>query len=558
MGCAMSFKSDSVQERDVHFDRHQFIHSNRGQVDDMYDFSQGSLLGRGCSASVYKVRDRITNRLRAIKSISKSRRKCQSRLYREIDIMKEADHPHIVKLYETFEDAQNVYLVMELCDGGDLFSRVTTGNAFTEGLAATIMKQIFGGIFYMHTKGIVHRDLKPCNFLFSERRCDITTNCLKIIDFGLSAKYAEGELLTSRAGTPFYVAPEVIQGRYDSKCDIWSAGVILYILLCGYPPFRSSMDEQEEIFILIQSGRYEFREADWAHISLDAKDLVQRMLSIDPQKRFTAEDCLQHVWIQQLAPHAAKQPLQSAVMEKMSYFASLNKLKKVALHAVAHTLDENQISALRKVFIRLDTNGDGLLSATELEDALMESDGAAFFCPELTKVFRRVDCNKNGVIDYTEFLAATLEIQRFAVQDTLWSAFRVFDKDGSGFISRDELESFLCTRAVEETLEADTIDEIFAEYDTNRDGVIDFQEFLVMMDFLVHPKPPNADRRRKWGRSNTMLQRPVVDDGFTRRSASMPAPGFADSSAVYIEIGTHGEVLGVHPINIEDSCLVST
>ena len=171
--------------------------------------------------------------------------------------MRTLDHPNVIKLYELFEDARNVYLVMELCTGGELFDKIINKGHFTEKEAAFIFQQIISAIFYCHKNFIVHRDLKPENFLFQNPDFRST---LKIIDFGLSKIWAKGEdqkSFRTRAGTPYYIAPEVLAGDYDESCDIWSSGCILYILLCGYPPFYGSSDAQ--ILERVKKGAYSFR-----------------------------------------------------------------------------------------------------------------------------------------------------------------------------------------------------------------------------------------------------------------------------------------------------------
>merc|ERR1719334_1449185 len=151
------------------------------------------------------------------------------------------DHPNIIKLFETFEDHRNIYLVMELCSGGELFDRIIATGHFSEKEAAVLMQQIIRAVYYMHENSICHRDLKPENFLFMTKD-PIESNYLKIIDFGLSCKFSPDKVMETKAGTPYYVAPQVLSGKYDHQSDIWSCGVIMYVLLCGYPPFFGDTD----------------------------------------------------------------------------------------------------------------------------------------------------------------------------------------------------------------------------------------------------------------------------------------------------------------------------
>ncbi|EER07958.1 calcium-dependent protein kinase, putative, partial [Perkinsus marinus ATCC 50983] len=173
---------------------------------------------------------------------------------------------------------------MELCTGGELFDRIIEVGHFTEVQAAIIMQQILRAIYYMHENHIMHRDLKPENFLFSTKE-PLEKSCLKIIDFGLSTKFGKDDIMTTKAGTPYYVAPQVLAGKYDESCDLWSCGVIMYILLCGYPPFYGETDA--DVLTKVRLGNYTFNASDWKGISEDAKDLIRKLLKINPRDRYT-------------------------------------------------------------------------------------------------------------------------------------------------------------------------------------------------------------------------------------------------------------------------------
>lgn len=213
----------------------QFIIDNTGKLQDFYDLEKKNL-GEGSYGAVYKGINKSTGQPRAVKSICKDQMKNLERFKSEINIMKMMDHPNIIKLYESFEDKKNIYLVMELCNGGELFDRIIDAGHFKEVQAAIIMQQIIRAIYYMHDNHVCHRDLKPENFIFNTKD-PIEKALLKIIDFGLSCTFTDGQVLSTKAGTPYYVAPQVLAGKYDQLSDLWSCGVIMYVLLCGYPPF---------------------------------------------------------------------------------------------------------------------------------------------------------------------------------------------------------------------------------------------------------------------------------------------------------------------------------
>lgn len=187
----------------------------------------------------------------------------------EVEIMKQIDHPHIVKIYEYFETEHHIFIVMELLEGGELFERIQNEKTFDEKAAKKIIKEILEAINYLHIKNIVHRDIKPENILFSKN------GVLKIADFGTSKFFIKSKMKNTH-GTPYYIAPEVLDGNYNEKCDVWSVGVILYILLSGYPPFYGNSDE--EIMGRVTKGKYDFKWKTFDNVSSNAKNLIKKML----------------------------------------------------------------------------------------------------------------------------------------------------------------------------------------------------------------------------------------------------------------------------------------
>jgi len=270
----------------------------------------------------------------------------------------------------------------------------------------------------------------------------------------------------------------VLAGKYDQSADLWSCGVIMYVLLCGYPPFYGETDA--DVLTKVRLGNFTFNAADWKNVSEDAKNLIRMLLKMNPRDRFTAEQAMNHVWIKNKAPKAQAVPLQASLVDNLKGFRSTNKLKKAALHVIAGQLDESQIKNLRSVFLQLDDNGDGLLSVQEMREGLTKA-GLKDIPPDLQQIMEQVDSDGSGVIDYTEFLAATLDKKAYIQEDVCWSAFRVFDRNGDGKISIGELEACLASGNVEEAMGANAVKELMKEVDTNGDGEIDFQEFMQMM-----------------------------------------------------------------------------
>uniref|UniRef100_A0A7S2HL28 Calcium-dependent protein kinase 1 n=1 Tax=Zooxanthella nutricula TaxID=1333877 RepID=A0A7S2HL28_9DINO len=457
----------------------KFILSNQGKITDAYTMDEKKL-GEGTFGSVAKGVHRVTKTVRAIKTISKANMKNIEKFRREIEIMKLMDHPNIVKLFETMEDSRNIYLAMELCTGGELFDRIIEAGTLSERDAAVVVQQILRAINYMHDKQVAHRDLKPENFLFLTKD-DLDKSVLKIIDFGLSCFFKPGQAMSTRAGTPYYVAPQVLAGRYDQSCDLWSVGVIMYILLCGYPPFHGRNDQ--EVLAKVRRGRYAFDEKEWGRVSSDAKHLIQMLLHQNPRERFSAQQGLNHRWIRHTAPKASATALTSnpALVDNLRGFRTQNKLKKAALQIIASQLDDSQLRGLRDAFTALDSNGDGLLTVAELKTGLDKA-GFRKTNSDLEEMCDGIDTDGSGVIDYTEFIAAALDKRSYLSEKACWTAFKVFDLDGDGKISVEELRTLLEDESHTESMGAERAAELLRDVDRNGDGQIDFQEFMAMMN----------------------------------------------------------------------------
>lgn len=467
--------------------RHNFVTFSAGKIDEFYDMKQEDELGEGGYGSVRKGVCKALNAERAIKSIPKKSLPDRARFDREIEIMRVLDHPNIIKLFEVFEDAKYFYMVMELCTGGELLDCIIVNpSGFSEKVAARVVREIFRAVHYMHTVNIAHRDLKPQNFLLVDKS-GLENSALKLIDFGISRQCKPGDVMTTKACTLAYVAPEVIAGEYSLTCDVWSLGVIIFLILSGSPVFSGP---NREIYDAIKSCKYSFDAPVWANISEDAKDLISNLLVLDPQKRYTAEQALHHPWIDKLAPKGKDENLLAAGIHNWKSFQAANKLKKATLTVIAQQLGENKISNLKEMFDALDTDDDGAVTMEEMQEAIKKL-GLSEMSEHLAHIMENVDSKGNGVIDYTEFVAASLDKKLYLEEDVCWAAFRVFDIQGNGRLTRDELAKMLgggnsdkkFEHVWEDVMHVDRkeIEKILMEHDADGDGAIDFDEFMVMM-----------------------------------------------------------------------------
>ncbi|PFH35211.1 calcium-dependent protein kinase CDPK2 [Besnoitia besnoiti] len=454
----------------VSFKRSAFILANTRPITAYYTISK--TIGRGTWGEVKLVIDNETGARRAAKKIPKCYVEDADRFRQEIEIMKSLDHPNIVRLYETFEDVTDFYLVMEYCTGGELFDRLVHQGVFTEALACRIMRQILAAVAYCHAHRVAHRDLKPENFLFLH---DNPESPIKLIDFGLAARFRPGQPMRTRAGTPYYVSPQVLEGRYGPECDVWSAGVMMYILLCGYPPFNAPSDRG--IMNKVRAGHYTFPDSEWNRVSLQAKDLISRLLDRHPRTRISADQALRHPWFVMHAPGDHFEPLGLDILSKFRRFQGLSRLKKLALTVIAQHLEDSEIEGLKNVFTQLDTEGDGVLTVEEIRKGIERS--GVHLPPDmvLEDVLREVDTAGTGSIDYTEFIAACLHQSHYIREEACRAAFRVLDINGDGHVSAQELRQVFHMAG---DLETDATAELL-EADADGDGRITFEEFCGLM-----------------------------------------------------------------------------
>ncbi|RID77380.1 hypothetical protein BRARA_A00300 [Brassica rapa] len=441
-------------------------------IRDLYTLSRK--LGQGQFGTTYLCTELATGVDYACKSISK--RKLISKedvedVRREIQIMHHlAGHGNIVTIKGAYEDSLYVHIVMELCAGGELFDRIIQRGHYSERKAAELTKIIVGVVEACHSLGVMHRDLKPENFLLVNKDDDFS---LKAIDFGLSIFFKPGQIFTDVVGSPYYVAPEVLLKRYGPEADVWTAGVILYILLSGVPPFWA--ETQQGIFDAVLKGYIDFDSDPWPVISDSAKDLIRRMLCSKPAERFTAHEVLRHPWICEngVAPDRALDP---AVLSRLKQFSAMNKLKKMALKVIAESLSEEEIAGLREMFQAMDTDNSGAITFDELKAGLRKY-GSTLKDTEIHDLMEAADVDNSGTIDYSEFIAATIHLNKLEREEHLVAAFQYFDKDGSGYITIDELQQ----ACVEHSMTDVFLEDIIKEVDQNNDGKIDYGEFVEMM-----------------------------------------------------------------------------
>ncbi|MCO5560065.1 hypothetical protein L7F22_013671 [Adiantum nelumboides] len=480
------------------------ISIKEGKITENY--ALGKELGRGEFGVTYLCVDKETHEMLACKSISKRKLKTPvdiEDVRREVVIMHHLPpHPHLIGIKTVHEDENAVHLVMELCEGGELFDRIVARGHYHERAAANVTRTIIEVVQACHINGVMHRDLKPENFLFSNKK---ENSPLKAIDFGLSIFFKPGDTFDEIVGSPYYMAPEVLKRNYGPEVDVWSAGVILYILLCGVPPFWA--ETEQGVAQAILRGVIDFKRDPWPMVSDRAKSLVRQMLEPDPKRRLTAQQVLDHPWIQN-AKHAPEVSLGDAVRSRLKQFSATNKLKKKALQVIADLLSGEEEDGLRDLFNMMDINKSGMLTSEEFKAGLHKI-GSQLADNEIQQLMEAAGVDRSGTIDYQKFAALTVHLQRMDNDEYLHKAFSHFDLDENGFIDFDELK-----QALSDELPTDDgtelITDIMKEVDMDKDGQISYEEFASMMRTGTDWR--KASRRYSRGRF-TSLSIKLMQDG---------------------------------------------
>lgn len=487
-------------------------------------------VGSGSFGKVMLVRHKSTKQLRACKVVAVQTALQRELMDNEIRLLKSLNHPHIMKMHEVyFEQASdngqlaggNIYLVTELCEGGDLFSRILhhyerLKQPMTESHVAFMMQQILSATKYCHDQGIIHRDIKPENILFVDRTA---SSSLKIIDFGLAnfhekireqAKevkvarsgtmgrlarmlpsvngrhlipWHERKRVMQKAGTPHYMAPEMIEGSYDQKADLFSIGIILCQLFTGWHPFYTPGDDETAVRAKISSpDPVQFPVDIWAQVSPEACDLCRKLLEKSPKNRLSATQALMHEWFRdptKPSPFGNVEGLSVSIFDGLKQYQAYNKLKRAVLQLLTRELSEFQIQELRAKFMALDKQGDGLLSCEELIEG-MRHVGYEMSQVELEQIMAALDGSGNKCIGYKEFISALIERRVKFDRQQLFECFKKFDKQGIGRITYQDVKSVMCNAITESEWQEIAI--VGGQQDSSKMPELTFDEFVALME----------------------------------------------------------------------------
>ena len=401
-----------------------------------YEYIQ--MLGSGSFGKVRLYVDRQCKTLRyAIKTLKKDflNKHMIDSIEREVDILRSLDHPNIVKYFETYEDDHFIHIVMEYIPGDNLFKVITNKKyfKFTEKEICQIMTCLLKAVLFLHHNNIVHRDIKPENILFSVPR---DFNALKLIDFGLSIqKNAKND--NRRVGTPYYMSPEMIHGNFVYESDMWSIGVILFVMVTGKQPFRAR--DKEGVFEKILNAKYDKKSLEKSKCSNELKDLIKKTLVKDYKKRISVESALSHKWFSLFENNVNNfQIIDQDILDSLQNFQYINILQKETFYYLAKLSNDKEILKLKKAFEIIDKDNSGEIEYEEIPK-IFEDLGIQASEQELKNIFKSLDFHCDGKVNYSEFLAGTLSSLKIFKDDKLLSAFKYFDVNDEGQITCDSI-----------------------------------------------------------------------------------------------------------------------
>eukprot|EP00904_Undaria_pinnatifida_P011167 jgi/Undpi1/7180/HiC_scaffold_22.g09654.m1 len=442
-------------------------------------------LGRGTYGRVIQATHRGTGRKFACKVIHVTRMEPRqvSKLYSEVSVMRELDHPHIVRMRQVFYSKRHIFMIMDLATGGELFNLVTKnpGDCATEAQIKRMLTNMLSAVGYMHRHGIVHRDLKLENWLMQTPG---DTTGVKLIDFGLSKHFDQDKSMQQAVGSTYYVAPgeEVLQGSYGPKCDMWSMGVISYMMVSGAPPFWGNGDAQVRAKIV--RGEYDMPDVLFQHLPAEAKDFISRLLVVDQKERMSAETALAHPWLRRSSrPSAAPTLAKNDLVRAFQQFGGFSSFRKLILEVCAYNMPPVDLEGLRETFEAIDKSHSGTISLEELTIHLQ----AHVSSTEVQQLFEAVNINRSTEINYNEFIAATMWTRINLDEEKLHKAFENLDREGKGFLTAQGIKE-----VVGLDFDAEEVDRMISEADVSGDGRVDYSEFAhLWKTFLLqkHHKP---------------------------------------------------------------------
>jgi len=472
------------------------------ELSEDYRVSPNQVLGEGCSGKVVVATSRVSGRKFALKRIKKSAvpARILQQLTAEVEVCLTLDHPNVVRLDDVYDTNHEIALLTECLDGGELYTRLADARVFTEAQAKETTRQLLRAVGYLHSHDIVHRDLKLENIMYESKAPD---SVLKIIDFGFAKVWDPSTLMQASCGSIAYVSPDVLRGHgYTSKCDLWSLGVIVFMLLAGYPPFHGNDDTMRRGIVAADVDWNHPRR--WGKVSQDAMDFVKALLVRDQTERLDAQAALKHPWLTCMAP-TCKPMLSAASLRSIGNYAGAPSLRRALLQLIARELAPEDVADLRKSFLEMAGDEEGTVRLSELKAAI-RGDEPEQVTPsaepktparrlrrakteKLAELFDAMDVNGDAQIYYSDFLAATMNEELNFSEVHIRAAFSRLDADNSGAISAEELQN-----TIGDTFEGVATQQLVQSIglSPSAHGEINYNMFVHLLDHGSSHRKPEA------------------------------------------------------------------
>ena len=471
-------------EMNIQVNQEKLIIQEKGNPSKKYKPVQ--LLGTGSFGSVYEAKNTIFQNTVALKVINKypNGELDEQEIRNEINILKKLNHPNIVKIYEFYISKTHYYIVTEFCKEGELFSYIK--NKYSENQLAVLFYQVFSGLWYLHDHKIIHRDMKLENIMISKKEKDNTSGeelfWVKIIDFGTAKIFEKNKKEKDVVGSSYYIAPEVLRQNYNEKCDTWSVGVILYMMLVGRAPFDGKDDE--EIITKISSGEYNNKEPNLLKHSEEVRDLVKRLLQKDINKRYSAKEALNHPWFQKfggrsLYSNFKREEIEPYINNLFNYSFN-SKIQQLVIAFLVHNLPSNESSSnILKLFRYFNKSGNCKLTKEELMNGLYDYRDKNEVNKVVDHLFSLLDGDNNGYIEFDEFLRACINKKIILTNTYLKYAFKFLDKEKTGTLNTQKIIKAFVLKS-NKLLEA-VFNNTLNSVDHDGDGIINFEEYKELM-----------------------------------------------------------------------------
>ena len=468
-------KNKNKNSNSIDIEHHPLISQFKSNPFEFYESLK--FLGEGSFAKVYLVKNKSTGAIRAMKEIRREQDEdTEINIINEINILMKLDHPNIVKIFEFYVSERAYYLITEYCPGGSLFDFIDKNHGpFSEIQASYIMHQLFSVVNYCHKMKIIHRDLKPENILINKNDNGFVT--IKVCDFGTSLKFKKGDVQDEVVGSIYYIAPEVLKKNYNAKCDIWSCGVIMYILLTGYPPFGGR--DNKTIMQKILKGEY--KTEPLKKRCKACTDLISKLLEKDINTRIRADTALNHKWFQiykskEIRVDIDDPKIIQKYINNLKNYEKSNNINEFALAYLIHNHPElEEIDLATKLFAKIDKKGNGKITKEELYAELKTFFQSENLEDDVNKIF-----GNKKYIDNEEFLRAAIDKKIFLTEDSLKFAFNYFDKNGNGEINADDICSIFSEGKLSKK-EIEKAKKMIKEANNSKVEVIKYPEFCESM-----------------------------------------------------------------------------